>query len=275
MSLREASACARSAAEGRPGPLPSVRHCRLVAGPYRMHAVVGGAAEAGPPVVLVHGLGVSHRYMLPTLRPLSTAHEVHAVDLPGFGLSLDAPTELGLDGLAGALVAWLDAAGLERPLLLGNSLGCHHVVTAAARGREVAGLVLVGPTVDPGARSWAGQVMRFLRDLPREPLFRLLGVVVPPYLRAGPGRLLRLFDEALEDHLEERLPAVEAPVLVVRGGRDPVTSSAWCRHLACLATDGASAEVPSAAHAVNFSHGRELSELTRRFLQRIRAGRRP
>ncbi len=40
------------------------------------------------PVVLVHGLGVSSRYMLPTLALLAPRYRVFAPDLPGFGHSV-------------------------------------------------------------------------------------------------------------------------------------------------------------------------------------------
>ena len=39
----------------------------------------------GPPIVLVHGLVVSGRYMVPLLDELASSHTVYAPDLPGFG----------------------------------------------------------------------------------------------------------------------------------------------------------------------------------------------
>src|ERR671910_2246631 len=41
--------------------------------------------EGRPPVVLVHGLVVSSRYMVPTLKRLAAYHRVYAPELPGFG----------------------------------------------------------------------------------------------------------------------------------------------------------------------------------------------
>src|SRR5918998_2103797 len=42
-------------------------------------------AGAGPPVVLLHGLGATKASFLPTVAALAPAHRVVAVDLPGFG----------------------------------------------------------------------------------------------------------------------------------------------------------------------------------------------
>src|ERR1043166_2987823 len=52
-----------------------------------MHARIGRPAkpDAGPAMVLVHGLGVSGRYMLPTARRLVFEHPTYVPDLPGFG----------------------------------------------------------------------------------------------------------------------------------------------------------------------------------------------
>jgi pimeloyl-ACP methyl ester carboxylesterase len=45
--------------------------------------------DATPPLVLVHGLAVSHRYLMPLAATLAGHHPVHVIDLPGFGLSGD------------------------------------------------------------------------------------------------------------------------------------------------------------------------------------------
>jgi pimeloyl-ACP methyl ester carboxylesterase len=41
------------------------------------------------PVILLHGLAVSHRYLMPLAARLADHRPVHVVDLPGFGLSGD------------------------------------------------------------------------------------------------------------------------------------------------------------------------------------------
>ncbi|UQA91182.1 alpha/beta fold hydrolase [Streptomyces halobius] len=47
-------------------------------------------------------------------------------------------------------------------MLLGGSFGCQVAVVAAARHPDrIAGLVLVGPTVDPAARSFVRQLLRW------------------------------------------------------------------------------------------------------------------
>jgi pimeloyl-ACP methyl ester carboxylesterase len=77
---------------------------------------------AGPPVVLVHGIGSSLFTWRKVLPALATDHDVVALDLPGFGGS-DVPGNLTSPVLVGAVLGLLDALRLERVSLVGSSLG--------------------------------------------------------------------------------------------------------------------------------------------------------
>jgi pimeloyl-ACP methyl ester carboxylesterase len=63
-------------------------------GGLTMHARTGGSGP-GPRVVLVHGLAVLHRYLMPTAALLGRRHPVGVPDLPGFGLSAEPGRVLG------------------------------------------------------------------------------------------------------------------------------------------------------------------------------------
>jgi pimeloyl-ACP methyl ester carboxylesterase len=98
----------------------------------------------GPPLVLVHGLGLSSRSWQPVLDALETHHDVVAIDLPGFGESPPLP-----DGaaptparLADAVEAELDRLNLDAPALVGNSLGGWVSLELARRGRATRAVVI-------------------------------------------------------------------------------------------------------------------------------------
>ena len=101
-------------------------------------------AGQGPPVVLLHGLGATKASFLPTLGALAPAHRVIAVDLPGFGDSVK-PVLAAYDApfFARSVVALLDALGLERATIVGNSMG--------GRVALEIGLVARRPRRAPGA----------------------------------------------------------------------------------------------------------------------------
>ena len=242
--------------------------------PHRLAArtrVVGGTpvferyaeTDGAPVVVLVHGIGVSSRYFLPTAGRLAARCSVYAPDLPGFGRSGRLPGRPTVRRLTDALEAWLDAAGLTRPdVLVGNSFGCQLLVELAARRPErVTRLVLVGPTIDRRARSLVRQAGRLALDLTREPA-GLLAVEAVDYTLHVWKSGLAGFVEMLRDPVEAKLPHVQAPTLVVRGSRDPVVPRAWAEEVAAALPHGLLVEVAGAPHAVNYAAPDDLARLT-------------
>ena len=237
----------------------------------RMHARVpaGPMPEKAPVVVLVHGLIVSSRYMIPTLSNLAPCYRVYAPDLPGFGRSQKPPRALDIPGLARALDGWMEATGLGSAVLVGNSMGCQVIAELAVRSPgRVERAVLQGPTMEPGARNLLQQATRLALDCLREPPALIL-IEGLDLLAAGPLRSLRTFRYAAEDRIEEKLPLLRAPTLVLHGGRDPIVPGWWAREVAGLLPDGRLVVVPEAAHAMNYDAPSELARHVRAF---IRAG---
>jgi pimeloyl-ACP methyl ester carboxylesterase len=232
-----------------------------------MHARVSeGPAAGGPPVVLVHGLVVSGRYMVPLLDELARSHAVYAPDLPGFGRSEGPAHALDVVGLADALAAWMRASGLGGAALVGNSMGCQVITELVLRHPGLAGrVVLQGPTMDPRARSAPRQMWRLLLDTTREPP-SLIAIEGLDLLRAGVGRSWRTFQHALGDPVEERLPKVRVPALVVHGSRDRISPRGWAEEVARLLPDGRLVVLPGAAHAANYSAAADFARVVRAFL---------
>jgi 2-hydroxy-6-oxonona-2,4-dienedioate hydrolase len=240
-----------------------------VAGGSRMHALTGGGGTAvRPPVVLVHGLGVSSRYWRPLASRLAVHYPVYAPDLPGHGPSSRPATALDVPGLCAALAAWLDAARLGPAVFVANSLGCQVVAELAVRQPERAhALVLCGPTVDPEARSSGGQILRVLLSAPAEnPL--LGGILLSDYLRMGPVRVGQELGHMLRHRIECLLPAVAIPVLVVRGRWDRVAPRRWAERVAATLPQGSIVEIPAAGHAAHFTRTRAVMRRLLPFLER-------
>ncbi|MEU0722531.1 alpha/beta hydrolase [Streptomyces lavendulocolor] len=117
-------------------------------------------------MVCVHGAGVSSREFRPFIQILGGRQDAWTVDLPGFGASGGPPHPLNLHALADALAEWLTTVAPDKVVLLGGSFGCQVAVDTAVRHPDrIAGLVLVGPTVDPAARGFTRRTTT--RRLPR------------------------------------------------------------------------------------------------------------
>lgn len=222
-----------------------------------------------PAVVMVHGLGVSSRYFAPFARLLARDLRLHLVDLPGFGRSGDPAETLDVPGMARGLASWMDAEGMPRASLVGNSLGCGAIVELAAREpRRVERALFVGPTPDPlsGPLRDAG---RILLDAPRESPLLLLEHALDD-LRAGPRRIWRTMRRSYAYPFLERAADVACPTLVVRGTRDPVVTRAWARRLVASMPDARYVEVEG-PHALHYSAPERLVDVAGPFLSSSRS----
>ena len=229
--------------------------------------VAGGAPGSGVAVVLVHGVIVSSRYLLPMAAELAADRGVLVPDLPGFGLSDPPPGPLTLATLADAVVACATAAGHDRVALVGNSFGAQVSVEAAVRHpARVARLVLIGPTTDPAARTLPRQYLRWQRNAPDEHL-AILPVMLRDLADMGLRRAATLLRVMLDDPIEDKLAHVQAPTLVVRGDRDRLVPPRWADEVVGRLPQGQLATVPGYAHMPHWSGPLALAPVLRAFLR--------
>jgi pimeloyl-ACP methyl ester carboxylesterase len=225
------------------------------------HAMAG---EGGAlPIVHVHGFGISGGYLMPTAQRLASRGVNVVPDLPGYGRSDRREQVLGIPALADALVDVLDALGLERVVLVGNSMGCPiSLEVAHAAPERVHRLVLVSPAGGIHNRPLSRALLQLAVDGVRESP-RMARVAVPDYLHFGPVNALRLFSELTRFPSLERLLATPVPSLAVLGSRDPLmppparvreVGGQAPRHVTVVLVEGA-------AHAINFSHPGELAHV--------------
>jgi pimeloyl-ACP methyl ester carboxylesterase len=93
-------------------------------------------AGTGPPLVLLHSLGLSHREWEPVVAPLSNRFRVILPDLPLHGDSEDRPRHpYSPDWLADVLAGFCREAGGPRAMLAGHDIGAEIAVLAVSTGR--------------------------------------------------------------------------------------------------------------------------------------------
>lgn len=218
------------------------------------------------PVVCVHGLSVSSRYMVPIARRLAPFRRVYAPDLPGFGKSAHPPKILDIPELTDALICRMDAFGIGTAVMIGNSMGCQIIADLALRYPErLTCAVLLGPTMDRCGRSMHTQAWRLFRTALHEPLSSLLTQSYD-YWVCGLRRTIGTLHYALADRIEKKLPHMRVPTLIVRGTHDIVAPQRWVEELAALLPNGRLAIIPDAPHAVNYDAPRQLAQIILPFL---------
>ncbi|SFR66463.1 Pimeloyl-ACP methyl ester carboxylesterase [Marinobacter daqiaonensis] len=143
---------------------------------------------AGPPLLLVHGLGGSWRSWTTILPALSEAREVVALDLPGHGKTPAVADSGTFRGLADSVDAFITEQGLDGIDIVGSSLGARIVLEMARRGK-------VGATValDPGG-FWQGWERKYFRATLTASIrfLRGLGPALPALSRSAATRSMLL-----------------------------------------------------------------------------------
>jgi pimeloyl-ACP methyl ester carboxylesterase len=143
---------------GRP-PLLRVHHVPV--GKLRISTLTMGE---GPDMLLLHGLGATKSSFFDTAAALSKRYTVHAIDLPGFGgSSKPATAPYGAPYAAKAVIGVMDALGIDRAHLVGNSMGGRVAIEVGLqRPDRVGGIALLSPAVAFVRRDWHWLV-RFAR----------------------------------------------------------------------------------------------------------------
>jgi pimeloyl-ACP methyl ester carboxylesterase len=169
-------------------------------------SIAWSRAGSGHPVVMVHGITESAESFDPITERLTTGNDVITLDLRGHGESGPADS-YDLVSMAGDVAAVVAAAGVDRPHLVGHSLG-GAVVTAAGSMLEVDSVVDVDQSLRLGA---------FKEQLaPAEPMLR------------DPGQYHLVIDAMFEAMMGDLLPADEANrVNDLRRADQQVVIGAW------------------------------------------------
>jgi pimeloyl-ACP methyl ester carboxylesterase len=117
---------------------------------FRVGGVAGEESGDGVPVVLLHGLTATRRYVVHGSKALERGgHRVVMYDARGHGRSAPAD-RYDYDALAADLGAVLDDRGIDAAVLAGASMGAHTIARfALAAPARVRAAVLITPAFDP------------------------------------------------------------------------------------------------------------------------------
>ena len=260
--------------------------------PARMSPTFSRVDGQGPPLVLIHGVGLDHTMWDRVLDDLVPKHRVLRYDLWGHGRSDDPPGPRHADDFVDQLVGVLDLHQFECSDVVGISLGgLIAVLTAARHPGRVRQVVLVSTVFKRNEHQIAGVRQRLeiaeneglepVADLATERWFtpqwraahpaetesvrqRLLTTDHAGYLKA-----YRLFTQA-DDLAASSAPDIEAPTLVLAGERDTGSTPEMAAALADAIPGGEARTMPGMHHLAPIEEPNLFSNAVLEFLNQER-----
>jgi pimeloyl-ACP methyl ester carboxylesterase len=260
----------------------------------------------GPDILLLHGLGATKASFFEAAAALSRSHRVHALDLPGFGSS-SKPAFAAYDAgyFADAVLGAMDAMGIERAHLVGNSLGGRVAIEVGLRRPDrVGALGLLCPAVAFVRRDYHPIVRllrpelgvlphRFTRGMVANQFWSMFAdrdqvdpsvadVVVEEFQRiyGSAGARFAFLSAARNVYLESpfgrngfytRLAELEPPALFVWGSHDRLIPAAFARQVAEWLPGAEQIVLEDCGHVPQVERSAQTNGLLQRFFARADA----
>src|SRR5438132_7382074 len=181
----------------------------------------------GRPLVLLHGgLGAIEMFG-PNLTALAANHQVIAVDLQGHGRTADIDRPLSVEYMADDIAALIKYLKLERPDVMGYSLGGGVALQTAIRHPEVVGKLVVVSTpfrrnaFYPDILAQQGQVgVAMAEQMKQTPMYQLYASIAPR--PEDWPRLLGKIGDAMKQDFDfsKEIAGIKATTLIVAGDAD-------------------------------------------------------
>jgi pimeloyl-ACP methyl ester carboxylesterase len=287
---------------GRP---PLVRIHEVRAGKAKISTLTAG--DGIETVILIHGLGSNKTSFFETVSALTPEYTVHAIDLPGFGSSskpLRAPYDAAW--FSRAVIRFMDAQGIDRAHLVGNSLGGRVAIEVGLREPDrIRSLSLLCPSMAWRRRRHFVPVVKLLRPelaaiphtfgdaLVRQQFWSMFSrperihpsaadVAVEEFLRTYRSVSARVAFHASARHiyLEEpngprgfytRLRELEPPSMFVWGDEDPLVPLAFSRYVRDAVPTARQVVLEQCGHVPQVEHPVDANALVHDFIGHAQA----
>jgi len=247
-----------------------------------------GQANAAT-IVFVHGLGGSfHSWWAQLAACEERGYRAVAYDQRGAGLSSKPGGPYSVELWAQDLVRVLDALHVERPILVGHSVGCMVAEHACVRlGGRIAGLMTIG-----GALRWRDEAAPVFEERVRLARSGRMDEIADTVVQTGLSESRRRDDPVLTGLFRSVIasndPAayaecsaatavgrmvdperVACPTLACCGEHDPVTPAAFAEAIAAAIPDSRTAVVAGAAHWCHLEAPAKVNEVLLGFAQEL------
>lgn len=255
------------------------------AGGKRLTARTGGS---GAPIVLFHSLLADQSSWDRILQSLASTHQVFALNLPGFGGSDSAGTDL--EGIADHIAAAIGKLDFKRkPILLGNGYGGFIALITAIRHPQLASRLVLADCgacfSEPGRAAFRGMSaaakdkgLGAIADVAMRRLFApqfqaenpdLIAQRKAKFLAVPADTFHGACDALATLDIRDKLKSVSVPVLVLVGEQDEATPPAMARELAAGLPDARLVELSGLAHVPQLQDPEVFMKTIRPFIDEM------
>ena len=265
-----------------------LRRKTITAGDDALAVLARGGGE--PPLVMVHGFGGDKETWLLLAPLLRRGRRLVLIDLPGHGRSSSIADAATPRRHATAVRSVLDSLGIERAVLVGNSLGGGVALRLATdEPARVAALVLVASTGPwshntDEAKSWEESDNPLIPAASDEAVRAFVGRVTekPPAVpqavvryvtarrAAQSAQLRRLFSDFIRatgpEAIPEDLGSIRQPALIIHGERDRVIGVESAHRLARRLPAAVLHVLPGVGHVPQLEAPARVAKLVDRFV---------
>ncbi|MFJ9381226.1 alpha/beta fold hydrolase [Streptomyces sp. NPDC101455] len=265
----------------------SARHATREFGSHFVDTSLGAVhvrrGGQGPPLVLLHSNGLSWREFESPMQRLAGNFDVVAWDMPGQGDSDPVTWDTPIEGYADVVSELIDYLGLERPFVVGCSVGAFIAASLAARrGERLAGVVLAEfqfGGADWFARNWG--TVEALFAVPTMTPDQVQARLVRPASdgvadrwnidrnKAGARSMMGVMWAIRRFDIRAALHSATVPVAAVFGDAGPTVASVAAVTEA-LGRRGSAAIVPGAGHFVSIDQPGAFADRIAEFADRVR-----
>ncbi len=247
-----------------------------------MHYLRTGGVK--PSVVLLHGLTLNGACWTPLARVLEKDYDVIMPDARGHGNSGAPEHSYSYNDLAADVISFINALGLDTPVVLGHSMGgMTAAVVASQNPKRLRGLILADPTFLTPQRQRevyesdvADQHRRILNRPKQDFLTEMQGrhsrrssELIELFAQARFQTSMRAFEVLTPPNPDymQLIATLDIPSLLVIGDVGPVVSPEMASELAKLNQRLKVVQIEEAGHGVPYDQPERFSAVVQTFLR--------
>jgi pimeloyl-ACP methyl ester carboxylesterase len=211
-------------------------------------------------LVFIHGSGGNHTDWSRQFIPLQHLFNMAVMDLPGHGQS-DGPGEQDVSAYVAWVKALIEEFGIEKPVLIGHSLGAAICLSFAIRHADMAAAVLpvgggsrmpVNPLILEGLKQDPAAIIGLTAkfSIAKANRERLSGFITENLSRANPGILYGDLFACSKLDITEAVAGIRVPALILCGADDKMTPPALSEQLRDHIPGAGLVLIPEAGHFV-------------------------